>query len=67
MQRGVFELLRAREQQIQAAVSYIDTLLDYWLARTDFGLILSGRLPNADGSAMGRMERPHNRRDNAGR
>src|SRR5215468_8856780 len=35
MQRGIFELLRAREQQIQAAVAYIDALRDDWLARTD--------------------------------
>jgi hypothetical protein len=28
MHLGVFELLRAREQQIQAALVYVDTLLD---------------------------------------
>jgi cobalt-zinc-cadmium efflux system outer membrane protein len=66
MQLGVIDLLRTREQQIQAAVAYIDTLLDYWLARTDVGLLLSGRVPSLDGAAMGRMERPQNRRDNAG-
>jgi outer membrane protein, heavy metal efflux system len=57
MQLGVFDLLRAREQQIRAAVAYIDTLRDYWLARVDLGLMLSGRLPNPPGLAMGRMER----------
>ena len=46
MQLGVFELLRAREQQIQAAIAYVDTLLDYWLARTDLEQLLSGRLPS---------------------
>jgi len=66
MQLGVIDLLRTREQQIQAAVAYIDTLLDYWLARTDVGLLLSGRVPSLDGAAMGRMERPQTRRDNAG-
>jgi outer membrane protein, heavy metal efflux system len=66
MQLGVIDLLRTREQQIQAAVAYIDTLLDYWLARTDVGLLLSGRVPSLDGAAMGRMERPQNKRDNAG-
>jgi hypothetical protein len=49
MQLGVFDLLRAREQQIQAAAAYIETLLDYWLARTNLGHILSGRLPNGHG------------------
>src|SRR5262249_61198134 len=67
MQRGVFELLRAREQQIQAAVAYIDTLRDYWLARTDLGLLLSGRLPSTEGSAMGRRARSQSRRENAER
>jgi cobalt-zinc-cadmium efflux system outer membrane protein len=66
MQRGVFELLRAREQQIQAAVAYIDTLLDYWLARTDFGLLLSGRLPSPEGAALGRREQSPTSRANTG-
>src|SRR5262249_41015308 len=60
MQRGVFELLRAREQQIQAAVAYIDTLRDYWLARTALGQILSGRLPTPLRFATDRRERPQN-------
>jgi len=60
MQRGVFELLRAREQQIQTAVAYIDTLRDYWLARIDLGQILSGRLPTPNGVAMHRIEQPKN-------
>ena len=54
MQRGVFELLRAREQHIQTAVAYIDALRDYWLARADLGLLLSGRVPSPEGSAGGR-------------
>jgi cobalt-zinc-cadmium efflux system outer membrane protein len=65
MQRGVFELLRAREQQIQAAVAYIETLRDYWLARTDLGQILSGRLPTSNGVAMSRIEQPKNMGANA--
>ena len=58
MQLGVFDLLRAREQQIRAAIAYIDTLRDYWLARTDLEQLLNGRLPSPNGTAMGRMERP---------
>ena len=46
MQLGPFQLLRAREQQIQTAVSYIESLRDYWSARSDLGQILSGRLPS---------------------
>jgi cobalt-zinc-cadmium efflux system outer membrane protein len=66
MQQGVFELLRAREQQMRAAVAYIETLRDYWLARTDFGLLLSGRVPSSGSMAIGRMERRRNIGENAG-
>jgi cobalt-zinc-cadmium efflux system outer membrane protein len=66
MQLGVFELLRAREQQIQAAIAYIETLLDYWLARTDLEQLLNGRLPSLDGFAAGRRERPGNMGEAAG-
>jgi outer membrane protein, heavy metal efflux system len=47
MQLGPFQLLRAREQQIQTAVEYIESLRDYWLARADAEQFLSGRLPNS--------------------
>jgi cobalt-zinc-cadmium efflux system outer membrane protein len=46
MQLGPIQLLRAKEQQIETAVAYIEALRDYWLARGDAGQILSGRLPN---------------------
>jgi len=42
MQLGPFQLLRAREQQIQTAVTYIEALRDYWFARADLGQLLSG-------------------------
>ena len=66
MQLGVFDLVRAREQQIQGAIAYIEALLDYWLARADFEHLLSGRLPNPNGMTMGRRERPQTMRENAG-
>jgi cobalt-zinc-cadmium efflux system outer membrane protein len=47
MQVGPFQLLRAREQQIETAVAYIEALRAYWLARGDVEQILSGRLPGA--------------------
>ena len=59
-------LVRAREQQIQGAIAYIEALLDYWLARADFEHLLSGRLPNPNGMTMGRRERPQTMRENAG-
>ena len=48
MQLGPFQLLSAREQQIETAVAYVDALRDYWLARGDAGQILSGRLPSGN-------------------
>ena len=54
MQIGPVQLLRAREQQIETAVAYVEALRDYWLARTDLGQILSGRLPGANGAQVGR-------------
>jgi cobalt-zinc-cadmium efflux system outer membrane protein len=47
MQLGPFVLLNAREQQIETAVAYIETLREYWLARGDVGQILNGRLPTS--------------------
>jgi hypothetical protein len=47
MQLGPIQLLRAKEQQIETAVAYTETLRDYWLARGDAGQLLSGRLPGS--------------------
>jgi outer membrane protein, heavy metal efflux system len=66
MQVGVFDLLRAREQQIQAAIAYVETLLDYWLARTDLEQLLSGRIPSGAGVMTGRRERRQTTGENAG-
>lgn len=53
MQLGPFQLLRAREQQIETAVAYIDALREYWLARGDVGQLLGGRLPSGNGLPSG--------------
>lgn len=45
MQIGPMDLLRAKEQQIDAGVRYIDALREYWLAQADLSLLLAGRLP----------------------
>ena len=61
MQIGPFQLLRAREQQIETAVGYVNALREYWIARGDVALLLSGRLstspmasPVAAGGQSGR-------------
>jgi cobalt-zinc-cadmium efflux system outer membrane protein len=66
MQLSVFELLRTKEQQIESAVAYVDTLLDYWLARTDLEQLLSGRLPGAERMATNRRARSRTTGENAG-
>jgi cobalt-zinc-cadmium efflux system outer membrane protein len=43
MQVSPFQLLTARQQQIETANACISALHDYWLARTELDLILSGR------------------------
>lgn len=45
MQVGVFQLLVAKQQQIEAGRRYIEALHAYWLARTDLDLLLKGRTP----------------------
>jgi outer membrane protein, heavy metal efflux system len=66
MQLGPFQLLRAREQQIQTAVAYIESLRDYWLARGDVGQILSGRLPSANTLPTGATDRQTGMRQSEG-
>jgi cobalt-zinc-cadmium efflux system outer membrane protein len=50
MQLGPTDWLRAREQQIGAAASYVEVLRDYWLTRSDYQQLLIGRLPQASAS-----------------
>lgn len=52
MQIGVFPLLQARQQQVQAGTDYIRALRDYWLARAQLEQILSGRLPRGGGGGV---------------
>jgi cobalt-zinc-cadmium efflux system outer membrane protein len=66
MQIGVFDLLRSQERQIQAATAYIDSQLNYWLARTDVEHLLSGRLPPVGSAQMTMQTRPNGTADNVG-
>ncbi|MFK7847985.1 MAG: TolC family protein [Rhodothermales bacterium] len=45
MQIGVFQLIDARRQEIQAGKMYIESLRDYWRAYTNYQLLLQGKLP----------------------
>ena len=53
MQLGTFQLLTAKQQQIEAGTAYIRALQAYWLARIQLDQILSGRLPQGDAGAGG--------------
>ena len=41
---GAFQLLQAKQAEVEAGVQYIESLRDYWLARTRLDQITSGRL-----------------------
>jgi cobalt-zinc-cadmium efflux system outer membrane protein len=66
MQLGPFQLLRAKEEQIETAVAYIETLRDYWLARGDAGQLLSGRLPGSMSVPMSGSAHKHGRAKETG-
>jgi cobalt-zinc-cadmium efflux system outer membrane protein len=51
MQVGPFQLLVAKQQQIDAGAAYIRALRAYWLARTQLDQILNGRLPPSETTA----------------
>jgi outer membrane protein TolC len=44
MQVGVFQLLQARRDQIEAGRMYLQTLLEYWQARAALDQLIAGRL-----------------------
>ena len=50
MQVGAFQLLQAKQQQIEAGGRYVTALRDYWLARTELDLLLAGRMTSVRGA-----------------
>ena len=44
---GVFQLLQAKREQIEAGATYIDQLREYWTARSNVEQLLAGRMPEA--------------------
>jgi cobalt-zinc-cadmium efflux system outer membrane protein len=49
MQLGLLPLLAAKSHQVAANREYIESLRDYWLARTDLERAAGGPLPSAAG------------------
>jgi outer membrane protein, heavy metal efflux system len=58
MQIGVFPLLQARQQQVQAAADYIRALRDYWLARAQVEQVVNGRLPRGGSAGAAATDAP---------
>jgi cobalt-zinc-cadmium efflux system outer membrane protein len=46
MQVGVFDLLLAKQQEVEAERRALEVLRDYWIARSEMELILNGRVPS---------------------
>lgn len=46
MQVGIFQLLQARQGEIDAGRAYVEALRDYWLARCDLERAIGGTLPS---------------------
>lgn len=47
---GVFQLLQAKRDEIDAGRDYIEAIQDYWLARTELERAVGGRLPTTAGA-----------------
>lgn len=47
MTLGVYQLLAARQGEVNAYREYIESVRDYWIARSDLERVLGGRLPPA--------------------
>ena len=45
MQVGVFQLLQAKRNQIEAGRAYVETLTEYWLGRTELERAVGGDIP----------------------
>ena len=45
MRAGVFQLLQAKRDEIDAGREYVESLRDYWVARADLERAVGGRLP----------------------
>jgi cobalt-zinc-cadmium efflux system outer membrane protein len=62
MSAGVFQLLQAKRDQIEAARAYVELLREYWTLKTQVDQLLSGRLPEASAAlATAPAEAPNER------
>ncbi len=52
MLKGNYDLLFAKQRQVEVETAYIGTWRDYWIARAKLERALGGRLPGADGETV---------------
>lgn len=59
MNAGVFQLLQAKRDQIEAAQAYVDLLKEYWQLRAQLDQLIAGRLPRGGRAfAVGEVAAP---------
>ena len=44
---GIFQLLQAKQGEIEAGRAYVEALRDYWMARAELEKAVGGRLSRA--------------------
>ncbi len=49
---GLFQLLQAKRDEVEARAAYVEQLRDFWLARTDVEQLLSGRFVSVGAAAI---------------
>lgn len=52
MQIGLYQLLTAKREQVEAYRSYIEAIRDYWMARAELERLVGGRLPGDTGETQ---------------
>jgi len=60
MQLGVFTLLSAKQEEIEASRRSVEALRDYWIARAELQRAVGGKLPDATAPSEHKPEPEHN-------
>jgi cobalt-zinc-cadmium efflux system outer membrane protein len=54
MLKGAYDLLLAKQNEVETERAYIDVWRDYWIARTELERAVGGRLPDAASGSAGK-------------
>jgi cobalt-zinc-cadmium efflux system outer membrane protein len=63
---GTFDVLRAKQEEIDAGAEYVAALRSYWLARVQLEQVLNGRLPGEAFETSPALPRPRAATEAAG-